>query len=174
MPGKTSPACHKRVVTIADGVGGNVAEIRAGSGSRLLGHPDRFISREEDKLRTVDVVRLDQTTVPGWVSRTGGEDRTRRVVERGNPIDQIAVALPKPRAVRSMLSDNLDIKVLPKIKLPYETFATVAFVSGTRPAYGHPSASEPGGWGFANHGVEADALHTKFAGVKCLAGGKES
>src|ERR1700681_4361605 len=161
MPGKTSPACHKRVVTIADGVGGNVAEIRAGSGSRLLGHPDRFISREEDKLRTVDVVRLDQNTVPGWVARTGGEDRTRRVVERGNPIDQIAVALPKPRAVRSMLRDNLDIKVLPKIKLPYETFATVPFVSGSRAGNGRPAIGEPTRRGFADHSVEADALHTK-------------
>src|ERR1700686_1262564 len=103
MPGKTRPARHERVVTIANRVGVDVAEVGAGSGSRLLGHPDRFISREEDELRTVDVVRLDQNPVPGWVARTGGKNCTRSVFERGHPIDQIAIALPKPRAVRSVL-----------------------------------------------------------------------
>src|SRR5260370_42510140 len=115
MPGKASPARHERVVAIANGVGVDVAKVRARSGSRLLRHPDRFISREEDELRTVDVVRLDQNTVPGWVSRTGGEGRTRRAVVRGNHLPQIPLTLPTPRAAPSMLDDNPRTKVLPKI-----------------------------------------------------------
>ena len=65
-----------------------------------------------------------------------------------------------------MLSDNLDIEVLPKIKLPYKTFATITFVSGSRAGNGRPAIGELTRRGFADHSVEADALHTKFAGVK--------
>jgi hypothetical protein len=114
MPGKTRPARHERVVTIADGVRGDVAEIRSRSNCRLLRHLDRFISREEDELRTIDVVRFDQNAIPGWRTRGGGERRNpRNVVLRSSPIDQIAVALTKPCAVRSVLGDNLDRRGAP-------------------------------------------------------------
>src|SRR5882762_1922827 len=119
-------------------------------------------------------MRLDENAIPGWIARTGGEHRTRCVVERGHPIDQIAIALAKPGAVRSMLSDNLDIEVLPKIKLPHETFATVTLVSGSRTGNRRPAIGEPTRRGFADHGVEADALHTQLAGIECLTGSKES
>src|SRR5450755_461103 len=53
VPGKTSPAGHEWVVTVADGVGSDIAEvgpngIQNGALRSLLRHPDSFVSRQED------------------------------------------------------------------------------------------------------------------------------
>src|ERR1700686_2953248 len=48
MPCNTGTAGHERVVTIAHRVGGDVAEIGASPRSRLLRHPDGFVSGKED------------------------------------------------------------------------------------------------------------------------------
>ena len=64
--------------------------------------------------------------------------------------------------------------MLPKIKLPHEAFATVTLVSGSRTGNRRPAVGEPTRRGFANHGIEADALNAQLAGIECLAGGKES
>src|ERR1017187_3678887 len=90
MPGKPRPARHERVVTIADGVGCDVAEIRARSWSRLLRHPDRFISGEEDQLRTVNIVGFDENAIPGRVTRTLDELSVRRVVAGLRPGEGVA------------------------------------------------------------------------------------
>src|ERR1700686_1602483 len=141
MPGKTRPARHERVVTIANRVGVDVAEVGARTGSRLLGHPDRFISREEEDLRTVDVMRFDENAIPSGVARAGNELGSRDIVTGHGPggavayasgvVDKVAVALAEPRAVRSVLSDNLDIEVLPEVELSDEAFAAVTLVPGT-------------------------------------------
>src|SRR5271169_6597603 len=141
MPGKTRPARHERVVAIANRVGGDIAEVRTRSGSRLLRHPDRFISREEDKLRTVDVVRFDENTVPGRVARPLDKLRVRRVVAELRPglgvagggwvIDEVAKALPEPGVVRSVLGDHLDVYMLAEVELTDEAYATVTLVPGS-------------------------------------------
>src|ERR1035438_8475110 len=90
MPGKARPAGHERVVTIADGVGCDIAEIGTRSGSRLLRHPDRFVSGEEDQLRTVDVVGFNENAIPGGVTRTLDELSVRRVVTGLRPGEGVA------------------------------------------------------------------------------------
>src|ERR1700675_1748582 len=72
VPGKASPAGHERVVAIAHGVGGNVAQVGwvasqwvGGVRDRcLLRHADSFKPADENQLRTVNVVRLQENTVP--------------------------------------------------------------------------------------------------------------
>src|SRR5450631_4408638 len=145
MPGETGTAGHERVITIADGVGRDIAKVRAHCRHRLLRHLDRFISREEDELRTVNVVRLDENAIPGRVARAGDQLRSWRVVARllylnvvddgialgGWVIDKVTIALPEPRAIRSVLRDNLHIKLLSEIELPHEAFAAEALVVGS-------------------------------------------
>src|SRR5208283_112241 len=187
MPGKTSPARHKRVVAIANGVGGDVAEVRARTRSRLLRHLDGFVSRKEDELWTVDVVRLDQNAIPGRIARTRNELRSWRVVtgllhhgaidvgiaEAGRIVDQVAIPLPEPRTVRSVLRHNLNIKVLPEVELPHEPFATEALVAGPGTANWSPEVSQPSRWRLARKDVEAKALHAELPRIERLTGGNE-
>src|ERR1035437_894772 len=131
MPRKTRPARHERVVAIPNRIGGDIAEVRTNgirrcTLCRLLRHPDRFISREQDKLRTVDVVGFNQNPIPGGVARAGSERRRARdvvagygsggtVAHAGRVVDKIAETLPEPRPVRSVLTDNLDVKMLTEV-----------------------------------------------------------
>src|SRR5260370_35112918 len=176
MQSKTRPARHERVVTIADGVGGDVAEVRAGSGSRLLRHLDRFIPREEDKLWAVHRVRLDEIAIPGWVARTGSERRRAGDVVAGygsgctvahgaRIIGKIAVPLTKPTAIRSVLRHNLHVKALTKIELPHKTFPTKPLVVGSRTATDTAAVVEVGGRCLPHHGVDANPWNPDSAGT---------
>src|SRR5271165_4084156 len=70
MPGKARTTRHERVIAVSHRVGGDVSQIRSRSRSRLLGHADGFVSRQEDKLRTIDIMGLDQNAIPRGVPRT--------------------------------------------------------------------------------------------------------
>src|ERR1700752_3977408 len=65
VPGESGTTGHKRVIAVADGVGGDVAKVGGRTGGRLLRHPDRLVPPDEDELRAVDVVRLDEHAIPG-------------------------------------------------------------------------------------------------------------
>src|ERR1035437_245923 len=183
MPGKTRPARHEGVVTIANRVAGDVAKIRARSRSRLLRHLDRLISGKEDQLRVVNPVRLKQDAVPGWSSRTGWKHRTRRVVAYrgagGNArirrigIDKVAIALSKPRAVPAVLCDNGDVGMLTEVELADEAFAVETLVPCSRTRNRRTPAGKPSRGSQPEHGIEANPVHPQFAGVKCLTGGEE-
>src|ERR1700732_3608695 len=127
MPGKTGPAGHERVVAHADRVGGDIAEVgRRGKAAapasdatrsiRLSRHPNRLVACEEDQLRTVDVVRLDQYAVPGGRLGTSRQKRAGEVVVGGRAIDEVAVALPKPRVIPAMLGHNLHVHVRAEVE----------------------------------------------------------
>src|SRR6202035_3466573 len=74
------------------------------------------------------------------------------------------------------LSYNLEIKMLPEVELPDEAFAMEGFVAhpGARNRPVRSPAGEPSGRSLAEHGVEANALSPRLAGIESLAGGKES
>src|ERR1700733_1207770 len=64
VPGKTCAACHERVVTHRECVCSDVTQALLGPRGGLLLHPDGLKAANEDELRTIDVVRLKQNTVP--------------------------------------------------------------------------------------------------------------
>src|SRR6202035_818424 len=98
----------------------------------------------------------------------------RNIVRITWAADGIAKTLSKPGAVRSVLGDNLKVKVGAKIELANETYATVTLISNTRSGDWHPARRAIEGWRLSYHGVETKTLHTQLAGVKCLTGGKET
>src|ERR1035438_9842736 len=107
VPREAGTAGHEWVIAVADGVGGDVAEVLRDSRRRLLRHPDRLKPPDEDQLRAVDVVRFQEHAVPGWRSRACGQGGSSCVVAGGNAINEVAIALSEPGAVRTMLGYNL-------------------------------------------------------------------
>src|SRR5271166_2210973 len=189
MPGETGAAGHERVVAVADGVGGDVAQALRRSGGRLLRHPDGLIAADEDQLRAVDVVRLEQDTIPDWASRSRWKGRSRHVVRRaagsgaragcGSAAiavreDGVTVTLPEPWAIGAVLGDDLKVEVRAEVELPHETFAAEALIADSRTSDGNSAGGEIVGRRLADHGVEADAFYSELAGVKSLASGKEA
>src|ERR1700685_3142496 len=176
MPGKTSPAGHEGVVAIADGVGGNIAEIGRRSRCRLLRHANRLVTPDKDQLRTIDVMGFEQHTIPGWRQRSCRQSCAGRIVDRRHAINNVAVALPEPCTILAMLGHHLKVDMLAEVELPKEAFAAEAFVSDTRTCdvARWTTAGQPGGRSFTNHGVTTDALHSSPSRIKRLAGGKES
>src|SRR5579864_5064099 len=79
VPGESRPADHKRVVAVTDGVSGDVAEVGWNARRGLLRHSDRLITPDEDQLRAVYVMRLDQDAIPGRRSRSRRQSRAWKV-----------------------------------------------------------------------------------------------
>src|ERR1035438_4685198 len=162
MPGETGAAGHKRVVAVADGVGGDVAEIGSGPWRRLLRHSDRLIAADEDELGAVHVVRLEENSVPGGVLRTSRQNRARHVVQSGCSADEVAVPLPKPGAILAVLGHNLKVDVRAKVKLPDKSFSAEGLVadSRTRDDGCASTGGGPSGGRKAHKGVSRSEEHT--------------
>src|SRR5579863_3024356 len=122
VPGEAGATGHERVVAVADGVSGDVSQVRRSThdsegwvGDRsLLRHSDGFEASNEDELGAVDVVGLEQDAVPGGGAGVGGQDCSGGVIQgcgRPGGIDQIAVALAEPGAILAMLGDDLKVEV---------------------------------------------------------------
>src|SRR5579872_69560 len=176
MPGKAGAAGHERVVAVANGDVGDIAQVRGRAGCRLLRHPDGLIPADKGELGAVDVMGLDQDAIPGRCTGTGSQGGTGRVVRGCHSVNQITVTLAKPSAIPAVLSDDLKIDMLAEIELTHETFAMERLVAdGSARKNGRtPVLGNPRGRSLADHGIEAETLDTSFAGVESLAGGKKS
>src|SRR5579864_5440710 len=103
VPGESGTAGHERVIAVANRVGSDVAEVRRNAGRGLLRHSDRLIPPDEDELRAVHVMGLDENAIPTGRSRSSRQSRTRKVVVGSAPTDQIPVTLAKPLVVPPVL-----------------------------------------------------------------------
>ena len=100
-------------------------------------------------------MRLEEHAVPSRVARASGKPwPPRGVVESGDTVDQVAVALPEPRTVLAMLGDNLEIQMLAEVELSDKSFAAVTLIFGSRSGDGDAVVSEPTGGGLARHYVK--------------------
>src|SRR5579863_761770 len=188
VPRETGPVGHERVIAVDDGVGRDITEVRSGWAPKscvsrsigLLRHPDRLIPSNENQLRTIDVVRLEQNSVPAWISRTCRQGASSRVVVGSDAVDEIAITLTEPGVILAMLSDDLQIEMLAEVKLPNEAFATEVLVPNCSARNYRAAArrsailGQPCGRSLSHHGVETNSLHASLASVKSLAGSEES
>src|SRR5579863_3445687 len=174
MPGKPCAASHEWVVTEPNRVGGDISKIRSRTRSCLARHSNRFISSNEDQLRAVYVVRLEEYAVPCGSLRPGRESSTRQVVRRTSCIDWITVPLTEPSAILAMLSDHLKIEVLAEVKLPDKALTAEGFVADASSRDWRAPGRQVVRRSFTDHGVGADTINSQFARVEGLAGRKET
>src|SRR5579862_1612813 len=130
VPGKTGSGSHERIEPEANRIGRDIAVVGSRRAARssagyatcavgLPRHPDRFIPTDENQLRTIYIVGLQQDSVPCRRLRSGRQRRPWHIVSSHGAADQISVALTEPGVVLAMLGNNLKVDVLAKVKLSH-------------------------------------------------------
>jgi hypothetical protein len=71
------PQIQERVVTKRDGQTVPVAEVAGVGAERLLRHAHQFVAVDEDELRTVHLVALEERAIPGWRMCPSGQHGDR-------------------------------------------------------------------------------------------------
>src|ERR1700693_4014005 len=179
VPGKTSAAGHERVVAVTNGVRRDIAEVGRGRthdsvssdscvrrSVGLLRHPDRLVPANEDQLRAVDVVRLQQYTVPRGRLRANGKSGAGRIIQRRVTVGYIAIPLSKPCVILAVLSHDREVDMGAEVELTNEALAAEGLVAdrgGARTISATEDGSalgEPRSGRLADHGIEANALNS--------------
>src|SRR5208283_5191350 len=114
----------------------------------------------------------------GGIARTSGKRRDSVTVQEictvRRVVDVVAVALPKPRTIRTVLRDDCYVGMLAKVNLADKTFSREALVTSAGAGNSDAAAGEPDRGRFADHSVSAEPGDTEPDEVERLAESKES
>ncbi len=111
---------------------------------------------------------LHKRAVPGRTSGARRElgPRTRWVVV--SPAEDVSVALAEPRAIRTVLGENLEVQFAAEIEQAFEAHAVKVFIANSGTQDWSLAAGVIHGWGLPKHGVASNPLNPQLAGVEGL------